>query len=358
MIMKKAIPFLLWLTALMLSGCGGNHDASSEAASSRPAAQVELRRIEIQTRATTEEVAGTIRSKRRATLEARVSGRITELPVTLGSKVGRNQLLVRLEAPELQARLAQAEASLEQAESDWKRISTLFDQQSVTRAEFESAYAQHRRAKGAADEARAMMSYVEVVAPFDALVTRKWTEVGDLAAPGKPLLEIEDPSMLQMEADVPEILAAAVERDARLRIHVDSREIEGVVMEIAPAADQASRTLKVKLDLPPTPGLRPGSFARLAVPVGENRSLLVPASAIVQRGQLEIVFTVINERARLHLVRTGKRFADQIEILSGVEAGETIVVRGASQLHDGQRVTAAAGAAPSGSSPVPGPGRE
>jgi RND family efflux transporter MFP subunit len=218
----------------------------------------------------------------------------------------------------------------------------LFEQQAVTQAEYDAAQSRNRVARGAAAEAKAMMSYVEILAPFDGVVTKKWADVGDLAAPGKPLISIEDPSALQLEADVPQAIASHVQRDARLAARVDdvSGELTGTVSEIAPAADSVSRTFRVKVDLSEQPGLSSGQFARLLVPVGESHSLRVPVSAVVQRGQLEIVFVVANQHAQLHLVKAGKRVGDELEILSGLHAGDAVVIDGAAQLTDGQPVKA------------------
>jgi RND family efflux transporter MFP subunit len=340
--MKRLSSGTAWLPTLLavflLAGCGSKHE--SEKSPDLPTAKVRVQIIEDKSRTVTEEVVGTVRAKLRATLEARVSGRIEQLPVVPGDKVHKGQLVVRLDAREIAARLEQAEASLEQAERDWKRASALFEQQSVTRADYDAAQARQRAAKGAAAEARAMMGYVEILAPFDGVVTRKWVDVGDLAAPGKPLADIDDPSNLQMEAEVPEALASRIKRDSRLGVRVDavSGEFMGIVSEIAPAADPLSRTFRMKLDLPQTEGLMPGQFARLAVPIGEDKSMRVPVAAVVQRGQLEIVFSVTNQRARLHLVRAGKRVGDEVEILSGLDAGHAVVVSGADQLTDGQPV--------------------
>ncbi len=326
--------------SLAVAGCGSKHETPMGRSASLPTAQVRVQAVETKTRTMTEEIVGTVRTRLHATLEAKLNGRIETMPVVLGDTVRKGQLLARLEAGEIAARLEQAEASLEQAERDWKRISALFDQQSVTRAEYDLAQARQRVAKGAVAEARAMMNYVEIVAPFQGVVTKKWADEGDLAAPGKPLLDIEDPSALQMDADVPEAIASRIGRNTRLKIRVDaaSKELTGVVSEISPAADPVSRTFRIKLDLPQTDGLRSGQFARLSVPIGESGSLRVPATAVVQRGQLEIVFSLANQQARLHLVKTGKRVGDEVEILSGLDAGESMVVNGAEKLTDGQPV--------------------
>jgi RND family efflux transporter MFP subunit len=274
-------------------------------------------------------------------LEAKVSGSIQEMPIVLGQTVKTDDLIARLHAPEVLARLEQARANLQQNEKDWKRISALFEQQAVTRSEYDAADAKYQLAKAAVAEAQAMVGYMEVRAPFNGVITRKSADVGDLATQGRPLAALEDPSALQIEADVPEANAARIQRGARLPIHVDgiSDEISGTVSEIAPSADPQSRTFRVKLDLPSTPSLMPGRFARLMVPLGENDSMFVPGSAVVQRGQLEIAFVVSNQHARMRLVKTGKRLGEEVEILSGLDDGDSVVIEGTTQLVDGQAVT-------------------
>jgi RND family efflux transporter MFP subunit len=328
--------------AFAFAGCEPKHEAVTVHAANLPTAPVRVQLVEKKSRTITEEVVGTVRAKLRATLEARLSGRIEKMPVVLGQKVQQGQLIARLDAGEIAARLEQAEASLQQAERDWKRVSSLFEQQSVTRAEYDSAQSRQRLATGAAAEAKAMMGYVEIVAPFNGVVTRKWADRGDLAAPGKPLVDLEDPATLQLEADAPEAIASHIKGGSQIQVRVDaiSSALEGVVSEIAPAADPLSRTFRVKLDLPPTVGLMTGQFARLAVPIGERKSVRVPVAAVVQRGQLEIVFSISGQRAQMHLVKTGKRVGDEIEVLSGLESGQSVVINGADQLTDGQPVEA------------------
>ncbi len=343
--MKRYIPrtvaFLsIVVLAFALAGCGSKHETAKKIPADLPAAQVRVQTVENKSRAMTEEVVGTVRAKLRATMEAKLSGRIEKMPVVLGQRVQKGQLIARLDAAEIAARLEQAEASLHQAELDWKRTSALFAQQSATRAEYDSAQSHQRVAQGAVDEAKAMMDYVEIVAPFDGVVAKKWADVGDLAAPGRPLVDIEDPSALQMEADVPEAIVSHIQRDSRLGIRVDAAdsELTGVVSEIAPAADPNSRTFRVKLDLPPTAGLRPGQFARLVVPIGEADAIRVAAPAVIQRGQMELVFVIANGRAQLRIVKTGSRVGGEIELVSGLNSGEQIVTDGASALVDGQPV--------------------
>jgi RND family efflux transporter MFP subunit len=326
--------------ALLFSACSKRQEHAASPSVKLPVAQVRVVAVDSERQTLTEEVVGTVRARTRATLEGKVSGRIQELPLGLGQAVKAGDLVARLDAAEVKARLEQAQASLAQAEKDWNRSSALFKGQAVTRSEYDSAESRHTLAKAGVAEAQAMMQYAEVRAPFDGVVSRKWADVGDLASPGKPLVEIEDPSSLQLEADIPESLAGRIQVGTALAVRLDGLEAEipGKVAEMAPSADPASRTVRVKVALTQRPGLIPGRFARLLVPVGESSSINVPWSALVQRGQLEMVFVVTNQQAHLHLVKAGKRAGDQVSILSGLDAGDLVAVDGAPLLADGQPV--------------------
>ena len=148
-------PFIQGTVALLsivvvvfaLAGCGSKHETAKEHLANLPTAQVRVQTVESKTRMMTAEVVGTVRAKLRATLEAKLSGRVEKMPVVLGESVKKGQLVARLDAGEIAARLEQAEASLEQTEREWKRISALFEQQSVTRAEYDSAQAANESPK-------------------------------------------------------------------------------------------------------------------------------------------------------------------------------------------------------------------
>ena len=285
-----------------------------------------------------EEVVGTVQPKLQAVIEAKVSGRITRLPVTLGQAVSQGDVLVELESREIQAKLDQAKAALQQAERDFNRTANLRQQNAATQAEFDAVQARFNVAQAAAAEAEALAGYTRIAAPFDGAVARKLADEGDLAMPGKPLLELEGRAGLRLVADVPSLLAGHVSSDARLAVWVDAvpDPITGTVAEISPAADPTARTVRVKVDLPAMPGLRSGQFGRLAVPVSEATYLFVPPPALVRRGQLEILFVAADGRAQMRLVRAGKQTAQGVEILSGLAPDEAVVTEGAALLRDGQ----------------------
>ena len=255
--------------------------------------------------------------------------------------VKTGDLIAQLDPREIQAKLDQALALREQATRDLSRSRELLDKKITTQADFDAVQARARVAEGAAREMETMLGYTKVVAPFDGIVTRKLADVGDLAAPGKPIIEMEDPRALRFEADVPEALIGHIKIGAKLLVQVaeGAAPIEGTVAEVAPVADAGSRTFLVKLDLPAAEGTRSGQFGRVIVPTGEGNAVWVPASAVITRGQMEIVFVAANGHAQLRLVRTGKRNANDIELLAGITAGENVVIEGADQLKDGQRIT-------------------
>lgn len=219
----------------------------------------------------------------------------------------------------------------------------------VERAEAARASVAARRAQVAARieqaeaelaSARVLASHARILAPADGIVVSRTAEVGALAAPGVPLLALEE-ERYRLEAQVGEQAIGRLRPGQRARVTVDAAagERSGTIAEIVPAADPASRTVTVKLDLTPADGLRSGLHGRALFTVGERPALLVPRAAVVTRGQLESVFVVDDGAvARLRLVTTGRAAGDRVEVLSGLEPGERIVVGGAERLSDGRRV--------------------
>jgi RND family efflux transporter MFP subunit len=324
--------------AALAVGCGKHHEPQAATGENLPPAAVRVQTIESIKQPAVEEVVGTVQPKLQAVIEAKISGRITRLPVVVGQSVKQGDVLVELATQEIKARLDQANASCRQAELDFNRATNLRKQQAATQAELDSAQARYTVAKATVAEAEALSAYAKLLAPFDGVVARKLADEGDLAMPGKSLLELEGRAGSRLVADIPSLLASRVLSDARLAVRVETLPdvITGTVAEISPGADPASRTVRVKVDLPETAGLRTGQFGRLAVPVGEATFLFVPPSALVRRGQLEILFVAADGKAQMRLVRAGKETPQGIEILAGLASGESVVIEGAGNLRDGQ----------------------
>ena len=336
------LTFCLLSAAWLTAGCGQRHSGAAPEPLV-PRVAVRARTVESLERVATEEVVGTVRPKLSASLSVKISGIISQMLVTPGQAVKAEQLLAAIDAREWQARLDQAQAVYEQTQKERERLKKLLEQNAVTQQEFDMVQSRFLVAEGAVTEAQTLRSYTQITAPFAGIITAKLADVGDLAAPGKPLLELEDPNALRFEADVPEALLPQIQLRSPLAVQVPSAgvSVAGIVREIAPAIDPLSRTFRVKLDLPIAGALRSGQFGRVAVPVANVKAIRVPASAVIVRGQMEIAFVVTTPpepRALMRLVKTGKHLGAEIEVVSGLREGERIVVEGGDSLLDGQPV--------------------
>ncbi|MGE4181211.1 MAG: efflux RND transporter periplasmic adaptor subunit [Limisphaerales bacterium] len=328
-----------WLAVAFL-GFGCHREAVLEPVAELPAVQVGTAVARAGSNRAFEEVTGTVRSRTRAAIESKVSGRIDRMHAFPGLEVEAGDVLVELDVREIRAQLEQARTVALQAERDFERLERLFRQEAITRAEFEGVEARRGVARASVVEAEAMLGYARIAAPFRGVVTRRMADVGDLAVPGRPLLEIEDPRALRFEADVPATLSRWVRLGQELGIRLDagSGSVTGKVSEIEPSADPLTRTFRVRLDLPPDSGARGGWFGRMALPIDESRVITVPAAAVSTRGQMELVRVVADGRARLRIVRTGKRLGNDLEVLAGLDAGETVIADARAVVRDGQRV--------------------
>ncbi len=328
--MKMKLRAMIGTTVLaLLSSCGPHESGKSEASSrssEAPPLRVKVVHVQKVSRAAVEEVVGTVRSKQRAMVEAKVPGRLNQYLASPGQVVKAGELLAQLDGREIEAKVDSAQALLEQADRELARYRQLISQNAVTRQELEAVEARQKVAAAQVIEAETQLTYTRVTSPFDGVVTRKLAEVGDLALPGKALVEVESPRELRFEADLPEAILDRVRMGQELRVTVGAVRETAVVSEIAPIADAVSRTFRVKLDLPASQKLRTGQFGRVAVPVAEARVLAVPQAAVIKRGQIEAVYVVQEGRARLRLVKTGRTQEGSVELLSGVEEGQPVEV--------------------------------
>ncbi len=286
------------------------------------------------------EVAGTLQAKESAVIAAKVTGVVTKVPVKLGSAVNAGALLVEIAAGEINARLSQAEAQLTQARRNLEREQNLLKKKASTTETVKTMRDQFNMALAGYNEAKSMLGYTSITAPFAGVITRKDVNSGDLATPGTPLLYLENNQHLQVRSSVPESLVLKIQTGDQLMIRVDAAGaiVQGTVVEIAPAADPDSRTAPVVIDLPAHPDLRTGQFARVLLPGSGIRGLLVPETAVVPQGQMDRVFVVEDGRAHLRLVRVGQQFDGMVEILTGLEPGETVAISNNRLLVNGQQV--------------------
>ena len=285
---------------------------------------------------------GTVTARLSAEVAPTVLARVLEVRVQAGSAVRRGDVIAVLDARDLTARRQQAEAAqaaadaqARQAAADLGRARQLFDKQALTRQDLDAAEAraatataQAAQARDALTEARVRLGETDVRAPFDGVVAARHLDPGDTAGPGAPVALLQDPSTLRLEADVSERCAAPLAIGAALPVLVGTPPVEltAQVEELAPVADPTSRTRHIKAVLPPDEALRPGAFATLRLACGTHRAVVVPAAAVRRAGQLETVRVLVGGAPLVRSVRTGKAIGDQVEILSGLQVGDAVVV--------------------------------
>ena len=328
------------LTCTLLPAAGFANETHSVQTPPLPAVTATVHEVKISKTQPQVELVATVQAVLQASIAAKVTGTVTELPVVLGSRVSRGDLLLRISAEEISARVQQAQAQLAQARRNLAREKKLLKKKATTRETVKSMQDMYAVAEAALKEARTMLDYTTIRAPFSGVITRKMVNSGDLATPGIPLLKLEDDTRLQAVTSVPESLIRLLHEGDKLPVQVPSARatITGTVAEIAPAADPLTRTAPVKIDLDKNPDLRTGQFARISLPVDLVSTIMIPSSAIVPLGQMDRVFVLEDGRARLRLVRTGRKDGNQTEILAGLDPGDTIITSNNKLLLNGQPV--------------------
>jgi RND family efflux transporter MFP subunit len=324
----------MFIAVLLLAGCGSKEEPTTTVVSAAPqktiqAAVVETKSTSVPIRV---EVTGQVAPIFQATLSSRIQGTIDKLLVREGSRVSKGQLLIQLDSRDLQADLARAHAEVENAKAHLDRMNQLYVQDAVSKQEMENATRTYRVAEASRRAVEAQLSYTMVRAPFEGVITEKKVEAGELASPGQPLLKMEDPLHLRLEATVAEGDLKSVSRGDKIPVVIDAlggQALTGLVSQILPAGDPQTHTFMVKVDLPKTPGLKTGMFSRFQLDKGLTQTILVPSAAVVERGELSSLYVVGSDQtARLRWVKLGRRFEQQVEILSGLNIGERVLVDG------------------------------
>ena len=318
---------------------------------------------------------GTVRPRQETRIESRVQGRIVDVLVRPGDVVKAGDRLVVLDSRELQVRLDQAkeavlsagarrdqaaqgvrstQAAFKRAEAAYNRIKTYFKSEAATKQQMEEAEANFhqaraglsqareslkegnagvRQAEKGVDEARIVEEYTEIRSNANGQVVQRLAEPGDMAFPGKPLLVLHTRGDLRLEAMVPESYIHRIKLGETLEVMVKAvkQSLSGPVSEIVPSADPVTRSFLVKVDLPEAKGLYPGMFGRLLVPVGEISVVWIPEKALERVGQLKMVRVKSKEDWHRIYVTTGRVFDSRVEVLSGLNGGETVALGGNAQ---------------------------
>lgn len=298
---------------------------------------------------------GQITSKRDAYISAKSMGTIIAINVKSGDSVKKGQSLLEIDSSDIHSKLQQANGALVQAkaaltiaENNFKRFKELYERKASSKVELEQMEYQYSAAKGAVlmasgavKEADAYLKYASVRAPFDAVIVERMVNVGDFAAPGRPLFRIIDPTNMRFECRVSESDAKYVKLNQKIPVTLDNfeGELSGTITEIGGGSDFMTHTVAVYIDLNKTNGLRAGMYGQAFFPGVQKKRILIPENWIARRGELSIVFIRGNKGfAQMRIIRTGKTFGDRIEVTSGLDGGEKIATTSVDNLSDGLKL--------------------
>ena len=274
-----------------------------------------------------------------ATLSTRLMGTVTDVLVREGDRVAAGQQLVRIDARDLSAKSAQVAASIAEAEAMYhdavaqaNRMRALYDDSAATRAQFDAAETGLARAEAGLKAAQAMASelgavssYSTVRAPFAGIVTKRFADPGAFAAPGAPLVAIQDVSRLRISASTTPEIARGLHRGQALGAVVEGTRVRVTIEGIVPAMAGSLYVINAVV-ANPNAALLSGSRATLALPTGRRRVLVTPSLAIVREGDLTGVTLRTDQGDDRRWVRLGVALGDMVEVTAGLRAGDRVVV--------------------------------
>ena len=325
MILSKANIALL-ATGLLTVACDQQVEPHppSERQSPSNLETVAAARIEI---SETTDVPGTVRPVQHATLQAQIAGTITTLRAKPGTTVIDGDLLAEIDAAEFKARVRRAETEVALAQKELNRVTRLAEKNAATNQDLDRARAQADRARAELEEASTLEAHTKMMAPFAGTIIEKFVDVGDMAMPGHPLFELEGSGGFRLETHVPESLVNNIHLGDLIDVSIGSRDLQAAVDEMPPAVDTMTRTRIVKLLLPDSFDSTTGQFGRARIPTGTSNPLVIPRAAMTERGQIEMVHVSADGVSSARVVRSGRRFGDRVEILSGITEGEQVVIK-------------------------------
>lgn len=344
--------------ALLVSSCGEKKTEVQQ--DNSPAIVVKVSAVSADTNHPFLAVSGKVQTINSATLSTRMMGFVNTIPIKIGDKVKKGQLLLSVNNADLSAKLAQVNASITEAqaaynnaEKDYKRFKNLFNDHSASQKELDDMTAHYNMAKARLEavnqmknEVQAQFSYANIRAPFSGVVSNKFINEGDMANPGMPLLEVETPGEFQVMAMVPESEISQIKTNTEVNVQIKAlhTSVKGKVTEVSPSAKHTGGQYLVKVVLDKSDAkLLSGMFATVQFPVAKtkaNDKVLIPVAALVTKGELSGIYTVSQTNtALLRWLRLGRTYGKNVEVLSGLSADESYIISSEGKLFNGAKVT-------------------
>ncbi|HSB56002.1 MAG TPA: efflux RND transporter periplasmic adaptor subunit [Gemmatimonadales bacterium] len=323
-------------TLFLVVACGGEPSPAARPAETTPSSQALTIRDTVIV--SSFEAVGAAEAVQQATLSTRLMGNVVSVLVHEGDRVQAGATLVRLDAREISSKREQVEAGIAAAEAVYRdaqtqaaRFRSLYADSAATRYQLEQVETGLTRAESGLNTARAARgeldavgSYAEVRAPFPGVVTRRHVDPGAFAAPGAPLVEIQDPSRLRVTVSVPAALSAQLRRGMSIPAKVEGRAAVATIEGVVPSGAGTVYTVNALIENR-SGELLAGSAATLAIPAGERRAILIPVSALVREGDLTGVRVQSPSGAVLRWLRLGEERDGKVEVLSGLGVGDVVI---------------------------------
>ena len=275
-----------------------------------------------------------VEAVRQASIAAQVTGRVIEARFDAGSRVKAGDVLMRIDPREARQLQSGAQAQLANASAGFERSKQLFGQKFISQAALDKAAADFKVASAGAGQAGTQTSFTTLTAPYAGVIAQRLAEVGEMAVPGKPLLNLYDPRGLRVVASIPQLKLADVRQAMRAKVEFpeSGKWVDGLRVEVLPTADSQTHVVRARVYLPDNlEGVVPGMFVRAHFVLGKAGKLLVPAAAVVRRGEVTAVYVVDGQGLpHLRQVRVGEAVSSGgrpvLEVLAGLAAGEQVAL--------------------------------
>ncbi len=351
--------YIIGLFALSFLAIGCGTDDKKTVTDNSPAIAVKVSSVSKDSSNPFVTASGKVEAAKSTNISTRMMGYVDKIYVNVGDKVRSGQLLISVNNADVSAKLAQvnagiteAQAAFNNAEKDYTRFTALFQEKSASQKEldditahFEMAKAHLEAARQMKNEVNAQLSYANIRAPFNGVVTNKFINTGDMANPGMPLLEVESPGAYQVLAMVPESEILDIQKDTKVHVQLKTLDkiVQGKITEVSTSAKNTGGQYMVKVLLDASDAnILSGMYATVQFPVAKesSKAIMIPNDALVHNGQLTGIYTVSqNNTALLRWLRLGRTFGDKVEVLSGLSADEGYIISAEGKLYNGVKIT-------------------
>lgn len=355
-----SILFIISAGSMLLS-CGNTTSQNENDKNNNEAVAVTVAKAGLSGEEQVITISGQLVSERSAAISTRMMGYISKMNVKIGDNVRAGQLLFTIQSADIQAKegqvsanIAAADAALANAKKDYERFKTLHQQSSATDKELENMTLQYKAAEAQAQAARQMrnevsanMAYAHVTAPFSGTITQKLMDAGNLASPGMPVLMLESGGALQATATVTEEQIKYIRTGMRVSVTTDagSKTVNGAISQVSKSSVATGGQYLIKVNLQNNNELLSGMYVHILIPVSTNDknsmagAIWIPTESLVQQGDLVGIYTVgTGNTAALRWLRTGRLAGNQVEVLSGLAAGEEYISKASGRLWNGAKI--------------------